>query len=189
MQKYRILIIDDDENLRDGLINLLALEGYEVKGAEDGKYALELLEDEVFDLIVTDYKMQDIDGMRFLKTIHRLYPSLKVIMITGYGSIEHAVEAMQAGALNYISKPVQPQKLLQIVEDILTPREKADSKTANKKISQLHHFHTMVGLSKPMQEVYRKIQEVTPTDMPVLIDGASGAGKERVAQAIHEISG
>jgi two-component system response regulator HydG len=189
MDKNRILIIDDDENLREGLINLLGLNGYDVKGAEDGKIALAMLEDQVFDLVITDYKMQDIDGMRFLKTISKSYPSLKVIMITGYGSIEHAVEAMQAGALNYISKPVHPQKLIKIVEDILAKTQKEDPHLANKQISELLHFQNMVGQSKPMQEVYQKIQEVGPTDIPVLIHGESGTGKELVAQAIHNISG
>jgi len=188
MNKNRILIIDDDDNLRDGLINLLDLEGYEVQGVEDGKIALELLEDQVFDLIITDYKMQDIDGMRFLKTITRQYPTLKVIMITGYGSIEHAVEAMQAGALNYISKPVEPQKLLKIVEDCLTIYDKKTSKETDDRLLKFRHFQDMVGQSKPMQEVYRKIQEVAPTDIPVLILGESGTGKELVARAIHDLS-
>jgi two-component system response regulator HydG len=189
MEKNRILIIDDDENLRDGLINLLGLQGFEVDGAPDGKVALDMLEDQVFDLIITDYKMQEMDGMRFLKTITRQSPTLKVIMITGYGSIEHAVEAMQAGALNYISKPVNPQKLIQIVEDSLaTPNSDIISKGDNKTLNKLRHFQDMVGLSKPMQIVYRKIQEVAPTDIPVLILGESGTGKELVAKAIHDLS-
>jgi DNA-binding NtrC family response regulator len=189
MEKYRVLIIDDDDNLRDGLIHLLEIQGYEVKGTHDGKAALEILNDHIFDLVITDYKMQEIDGMRFLKTINRQYPSLKVIMITGYGSIEHAVEAMQAGAVNYIAKPVVPQKLLKIVEDLLaTPRNKIKSKEKEEGLAKLHHFQDLVGLSKPMQDVYRKIREVAPTDIPVLILGESGTGKELVAQAIHDLS-
>jgi DNA-binding NtrC family response regulator len=189
MEKNRILIIDDDENLRDGLINLLNLQGYEATGAADGKIALEVLENQIFDLIITDYKMQDVDGMHLLKTINRYYPSLKVIMITGFGSIEHAVEAMQAGAINYISKPVIPQKLLQIVEDLLyTPNSELIRKDNGKTLDKMRHFQEMVGLSKPIQEVYRKIQEVAPTDIPVLILGESGTGKELVAKAIHDLS-
>lgn len=189
MSKNKVLIIDDDDNLRDGLINLLELHGYEVNGASDGKEALHILEDHLFDLIITDYKMQEVDGMSFLKTINRLYPSLKVIMITGYGSIEHAVEAMQAGAINYIAKPVIPQKLLKIVEDILATSKSDDTrKSSSKDLEKLRHFHELVGLSKPMQEVYRKIREVAPTDIPVLILGESGTGKELVARAIHDLS-
>jgi len=189
MEKNRILIIDDDENLRDGLINLLNLQGYEASGAADGKIALDMLENQIFDLIITDYKMQDVDGMHLLKTVNRQFPSLKVIMITGFGSIEHAVEAMQAGAINYISKPVIPQKLLQIVEDSLyTPNSELIRKDNGKMLNKMRHFQEMVGLSKPIQEVYRKIQEVAPTDIPVLILGESGTGKELVAKAIHDLS-
>ncbi|MBN2365905.1 MAG: sigma-54-dependent Fis family transcriptional regulator [Calditrichaeota bacterium] len=189
MEKNRILIIDDDENLRDGLINLLNLQGYEVSGASDGKKALEMLEDQVFDLIITDYKMQEIDGMSILRTIGKQFPAMKVIMITGFGSTEHAVEAMQAGALNYILKPVNPQKLIQIVEDsIATPGADIISKDSNKSLRKLQHFQEMVGMSKPMQEVYQKIKEVAPTDIPVLILGESGTGKELVSRAIHNLS-
>ncbi|OGB62313.1 MAG: hypothetical protein A2Y94_05265 [Caldithrix sp. RBG_13_44_9] len=189
MEKNRILIIDDDDNLRDGLINLLNLQGYEASGASDGKIALEILENQIFDLIITDYKMQDVDGMHFLRTVNHQFPSLKVIMITGFGSIEHAVEAMQAGALNYISKPVIPQKLLQIVEDSLSTTNKdLIQKLNGKTLDKMRHFQEMVGLSKPIQEVYRKIQEVAPTDIPVLILGESGTGKELVAKAIHDLS-
>ncbi len=189
MSKNKILIIDDDDNLRDGLINLLELHDYEVNGASDGKKALHILENQIFDLIITDYKMQEVDGMSFLKTISRLYPSIKVIMITGYGSIEHAVEAMQAGAINYIAKPIIPQKLIKIVADILTTSQGHDTrKSSRKDLEKLRHFHELVGLSKPMQEVYRKIREVAPTDIPVLILGESGTGKELVAKAIHDLS-
>ncbi len=187
MSKNKILIIDDDDNLRDGLINLLELHDYEVNGASDGKKALHILENQIFDLIITDYKMQEVDGMSFLRTISRLYPSMKVIMITGYGSIEHAVEAMQAGAINYIAKPIVPQKLIKIVEGILATSQVHDA-SSRKDLEKLRHFHELVGLSKPMQEVYRKIREVAPTDIPVLILGESGTGKELVASAIHDLS-
>ncbi len=189
MSKNRILIIDDDDNLRDGLINLLELQDYEVNGAADGKEALQILEDQIYDLVITDYKMQEVDGMRFLKTINHQYPSLKVIMITGYGSIEHAVEAMQAGAINYIAKPVIPQKLLKIVEDtVAIANNHRVAKSSDEVLAKLRHFHDFVGASKPMQEVYRKIREVAPTDLPVLILGESGTGKELVARAIHDLS-
>lgn len=189
MDSSRILIIDDDENLREGLLALLESNNYTVAGAGSGKEALALLENQVFDLIITDYKMQQMDGMDLLKSIHKNFPAMKVIMITGFGSIEHAVEAMQLGAVNYITKPPEPKKLLKIIERSLasgaTIRAGEKSK---KKLQKLLHFHQMVGLSKPMQEVYRKIQEVAPTDVPVLILGESGTGKELVARAIHEYS-
>ncbi len=188
MENGRILIIDDDDNIRDGMVSLLESRGYEAIGAADGKIALEMLEEQVFELIITDYKMQQMDGMRLLKSLNKQYPSLKVIMVTGFGSIEHAVEAMQAGAVNYITKPVMPQKLLKIVEDSLAQNSGSSNGDGKKSLEKFRHFHQMVGLSKPMQEVYRKIQEVAPTGVPVLILGESGTGKELVAGAIHECS-
>jgi len=189
MDKYSILIIDDDDNLRDGLMTLLEAHGFQTKGAANGKIALNLLENDIFDLIITDYRMQEMDGMHFLKTIQKQFPTLKVIMITGYGSIEHAVEAMQSGAINYISKPVKPQKLLDIINETLSlVQDEKQKEKGYRTLEKLQHFHEMVGLSKPMQEVYRKIKEVAATDIPVLILGESGTGKELVARAIHNLS-
>ncbi|MEJ2637626.1 MAG: sigma-54 dependent transcriptional regulator, partial [Calditrichia bacterium] len=189
MQKPRILVIDDDENLREGLLSLLETKDYTVKGASDGKAALNLLDEQIFDLIITDYKMQEMDGIRFIKTINRQFPSLKVIMMTGYGSVEHAVEAMQSGAINYITKPVEPKRLFKIIEDSLaTSMTAVQGKVEEQELKKLRHFHEMVGLSKPMQEVYRKIKGVASTNVPVLIVGESGTGKELVAKAIHELS-
>ena len=189
MEKQKILIIDDDDNLRDGLTTLLEAQDYDVDGAQNGKVALNLLEENIYDLILTDYRMQEMDGMSFLKKIQRQFPSLKVIMITGYGSIEHAVEAMQLGAVNYISKPINPKKLIDVVHDVLKTSSGNGPLSENKKALEKHlHFHDMVGLSKPMQEVYRKINEVAITDIPVLITGESGTGKELVASAIHNLS-
>ncbi len=189
MQKPRILVIDDDENLREGLLSLLETKDYTVKGASDGKAALNLLDEQIFDLIITDYKMQEMDGIRFIKTINRQFPSLKVIMMTGYGSVEHAVEAMQSGAINYITKPVEPKRLFKIIEDSLaTSMTAAQGKAEEEELKKLRHFHEMVGMSKPMQEVYRKIKGVASTNVPVLIVGESGTGKELVAKAIHELS-
>jgi DNA-binding NtrC family response regulator len=133
--------------------------------------------------------MQQMDGLRLIKKIRTEFPSTRVIMVTGYSSVEHAVEAMQSGAINYIEKPPDPKKLLQIIEKSLsTVNTRHVSKKRNLELQKLFHFHQMVGLSKPIQEVYRKIQEVAPTDVPVLILGESGTGKELVAKAIHDYS-
>jgi two-component system response regulator HydG/two-component system response regulator AtoC len=189
MENYRILIVDDDENLRIGIATILEDEGFEVHEAENGREGLEKLDQEVYDLIITDYKMNEMDGMRMLKQIKNEYPSIKVIMVTGFGSIEHAVEAIKLGAINYLTKPIKPKQLVQLVKNVLqvdeedlTPQQKRD------RLKKFYHFHQLVGQSKPMQQVYRKIKEVVPTDIPVLIIGESGTGKEMVAQAIHELS-
>ncbi len=190
MENYRILIVDDDENLRSGMVTILENEGFEVDEAENGRVGIEKLDKGIYDLIITDYKMNEMDGLRFLKQLKAEYPSMKVIMVTGYGSIEHAVEAMKLGAVNYITKPITPKKLIELVQNILdvnsehnlSPQEK------QKRLKKYYHFHQLVGQSKPMQQVYRKIKEVVNTDIPVLLLGESGTGKEMVAQAIHELS-
>ncbi len=189
MDKPRLLIIDDDDNFREGLLTILEAKGWNVEGAANGQEAIDRLDREVFELIITDYKMQQMDGMRLLKTISKNYPSIKVIMMTGYGSIEHAVEAMQSGAINYITKPVKSEKLIELINQTLAVEQKESDRANDKKaLEKLQHFHQMVGLSKPMQEVYQKIREVADTDVPVLILGESGTGKELVAQAIHKLS-
>ncbi|GAB4331440.1 MAG: sigma-54 dependent transcriptional regulator [Calditrichia bacterium] len=189
MERNRILIIDDEANIRDGLITLLTAKGYQTAAASDGTEALALLENEVFDLIITDYKMQQMDGMKLLEKINKEFPSCKVIMMTGYGSIEHAVEAMRSGAVHYLTKPIQPQKLYEIIGKTLHQDElPADLQKRKKALKKLCHFEGMVGLSKPMQEVYQKIRDVAGTDVGVFIIGESGTGKELVARAIHNLS-
>ena len=190
MEKYRILIVDDEENLRSGMATMLEEEGFEVFEAENGRVALDRLEQNVFDLIITDYKMNEMDGMKFLAQVSEHFPSLKVIMVTGYGSIEDAVTAMKLGAINYLTKPVKPKELiktvktvLQVDEDIATTVEEK-----RKKLQKYHHFYSLVGQSKAMQQVYKRIKEVAKTDIAVMIVGESGTGKEMVAQAIHQLS-
>ncbi|NOX36623.1 MAG: sigma-54-dependent Fis family transcriptional regulator [Calditrichaeota bacterium] len=186
---YRILVVDDDENHRIGMMTLLEEEGYEVDGAANGREGIERLDSGVYDLVITDYRMNEMDGMRFLKHLQENFPALKVIMVTGYGSIEHAVEAMQHGAMNYITKPVKPQKLLAVVDQVLKePGEEIPEEEKLQRLSQYFHFHRLVGRCKKMQQVYRKIRDVAPTDVSVMIIGESGTGKELVARAIHDYS-
>lgn len=190
MENYRILIVDDDENLRVGMATILEDEGFEVDEAENGRAGIEKLDEGLYDLIITDYKMNEMDGLHFLKQLKSDYPSMKVIMVTGFGTIEHAVEAMKLGAINYIQKPVKPKKLIQLVRTVLQVGD-GEAVTGAERVEQLKkyfHFHHIVGQSKAMQQVYRKIKEVVPTDIPVLIIGESGTGKEMVAQAIHQLS-
>ncbi|RMI14653.1 MAG: sigma-54-dependent Fis family transcriptional regulator [Calditrichaeota bacterium] len=190
MENYRILVVDDDDNLRMGIATMLEDEGFLVEEAENGREGIEKLDQSIFDLIITDYKMNEMDGMRFLKQLKKEYPSMKVIMITGYGSIEHAVEAMKLGAINYLPKPIKPKKLIHLVKSVLGAGEATELTPAQKekRLQKHYHFHRMIGQSKPMQQVYRKIQEVASTDIPVLLVGESGTGKEMVAHAIHDLS-
>lgn len=189
MSEFSILIVDDDKNHRGGMMTLLEEEGFKVDSAQNGREGIEKLERNIYDLILTDYKMNEMDGMKFLKHITANYPSLKVIMVTGFGSIEHAVEAMQHGAINYITKPVKPQKLIETIHSVLQDEdgEWSQEKT-EEQLKKYYHFHKMLGQTQAMQQVYRKIKEVAPTDISVLIIGESGTGKELVANAIHDLS-
>ena len=186
--KPRILIVDDDENHRIGMMTLLEEEGFEVAGAGNGREGIELLEKGAFDLVVTDYRMNEMDGMKFLKHLNAYFPAVKVIMVTGFGSIEHAVEAMQQGAINYITKPVKPQKLIEAIKTVFEEEAPPDTAELDERLSKFYHFHKLVGRSKPMQRVYTKIREVAEADIPVMILGESGTGKELVARAIHDLS-
>lgn len=190
MENYRILIVDDEENLRVGMATILEDEGFEVYEAANGKIGIEKLEQGIYDLIITDYKMNEMDGMKFLELLKADYPSMKVIMVTGYGTIEHAVEAMKLGAVNYMTKPVKPKELVEMVKTVLQIDENDDMNEAQKqeRLKKYYHFHNLVGQSKAIQQVYKRIKEVANTDIPVLIIGESGTGKEMVAQAVHALS-
>ncbi len=190
MENYRILIVDDEENLRVGMATILEDEGFEVHEAANGKIGIEKLEQGIYDLIITDYKMNEMDGMKFLELLKADYPSMKVIMVTGYGTIEHAVEAMKLGAVNYMTKPVKPKELVEMVKTVLQIDENDDMNEAQKqeRLKKYYHFHNLVGQSKAIQQVYKRIKEVANTDIPVLIIGESGTGKEMVAQAVHALS-
>lgn len=189
MLDFSILVVDDDENHRNGMMTLLEEEGFKVDSAQNGREGTEKLEQNIYDLILTDYKMNEMDGMKFLKHINSHYPSLRVIMITGFGTIEHAVEAMQHGAINYITKPIKPQELLKLIRGLMHDGDdEASREETERQLQKYYHFHKIVGQTKVMQNVYRKIKEVAPTDISVLIIGESGTGKELVANAIHEMS-
>ncbi len=179
-----ILVIDDDKNHREGLVLLLQAQKYSVDEADGAESAMRLIQRRHYDLVITDYKMQDIDGMELLKMINDYDPLLKVIMVTGFSSIEHAVEAVHLGAADYIPKPVDPVKLKEIIARLL-------AKNAGvKRAADRHHLHfdQIIGNSRPIRQLVKKINDVSDIDVPVLIFGASGTGKELVAQAIHKAS-
>ena len=128
MPKPKILVIDDDDAHRSAMVVMLEDENYEVEEADSGEQALEMINDQYYDLIITDFKMKRIDGMELLKLINDRDPLLKVIMVTGFGSIEHAVEAIHNGALDYIPKPVDPKKLKDAIKQALSTIEVVEEK-------------------------------------------------------------
>lgn len=183
--KAQILVIDDDKAHREGLVLLLQAYSFLVDQADGAMSAMALIRKKSYDLVLTDFKMQNVDGMELLKMITDFDPLLKVIMITGFSSIEHAVQALHLGAIDYIPKPVNPQKLKKVIERVL--QKPAMNKP--EKIPQRYiHFDEIIGKSRGIKQVVRKIQEIADIEVPVLIFGESGTGKELVARALHKSS-
>ncbi len=189
MEQVRMLIVDDEEIIREGLKRTLAGERYAVGTCANGYAAVEMLNDRQFDLIVTDLKMPGMNGIEVLKAVNTLQPDVPVIMITGYATVETAVEAMKQGAFDYITKPFDPDEFLEKVERALERRPVHTGEIQIAREMALHHgFGRFVGESREMQKVYRRIMQVAGTTSTVLITGESGTGKELVARAIHENS-
>jgi two-component system response regulator HydG len=191
MENKNLLIIDDDDAHRSGMVIMLEDEGYQVKEASSGEAALKILDKQTFDLVVTDYKMHEMDGIALLKIINDRNPLLKVIMVTGYSSIEQAVQAIHLGALDYIPKPLDPKKFKSVVRRALQQTEDTSAKPPVSPIfsaAKYTYFGEIVGRSRIIKEVITKIHKVAGIDIPVLVTGESGTGKELVARAIHTAS-
>ena len=189
MESTRLLIVDDEAVIRDGLKRVLEGEAFVVETCSSGYSAIEIMQQRDFDLIITDLKMPGMSGIEVLKSVRTLQPHIPVILITGYASIDTAVEAMKNGASDYISKPFAPDILLEKVRHALSQRSTPpDELFLNKEISLHHGFHKFIGESKEMQKVYHRIMHVAATNSTVLITGESGTGKELAARAIHDNS-
>ncbi len=182
----KILVVDDESIYRTVLYNALAERGFDVKIAVSGEEALEELENEEFDIIITDMKLKGaIDGLELLKRARELNNS-SVLIITAYGEIKTAVEVMQYGAFNYITKPFDIDLILHNIHLMIEQRKiLAENKYLHNELSKAYGFKEIVGNSKKMQQVMDMIQRVTFSDITVLINGESGTGKELLARAIH----
>jgi len=187
--RANILIIDDEETMRDSCRQTLSRDGHRVEAAEDGSKGLALLEAESFDLIILDFKMPGLSGMDVLKRIKGDDPEAVVIVITGYATIESAVEAIKSGAYDFIPKPFTPDSLRAIVKRALDKRELVlENVLLRSELKASLGPEVIVGQSKSMKKVEELVQKVGPTDTTVLISGESGTGKELVARAIHRCS-
>ncbi len=185
----KLLVIDDDQAHREGLVALLEDESYFVDESSGAEIAFKMIRQKSYDLVITDYKMQEVDGMELLKMINDYDPLLNVIMITGYSSIEHAVKAIHLGAMDYIPKPVDPVKLKNVIKRALSVSKSISENEKDSPIpSRYIHFGEMIGKSKALKSVVKKVNEIADFEVPVLISGESGTGKELVAAALHNAS-
>lgn len=184
--KGRILVVDDEPSMRTTLSILLKREGYQVSLAESGAEALPMLAPGEYDMILTDLKMEGMDGIELLRHIKAVDPQAEVLIFTAYGTIATAVEAMKLGAYDYIGKPFDEEELLLKVARAL--ERKALVREVQDLRQELQGQGRIVAASKEMREVLARIDQVAPTDATVLIEGESGTGKELVARAIHQRS-
>jgi len=181
-----ILIIDDEAAIRESLETLLGLENYAVESAESGEEGLAKIAGQPFDLVLLDFALPDRNGLEVLKEIRDRDPQLAVIMITAYGTVENAVNAMQAGAVNFIQKPWDNEKLLADVR-VTVGRKRAEEEIIQLKraLKERYNFENIVGRSEVMLRVFDLVAQVAPSRSTVLIQGESGTGKELIAKAIH----
>ncbi len=186
----RVLIVEDDRTMAEALVQLLERQGYATRAVESAEKALELLEkDPDYHVVLTDLVLPGMDGMKLLTRIKETYPQLEVVIMTGYGTIRSAVEAMKLGASDYITKPFDKDELLKVLGRIFKmKRLEQEVEELRSEIARSASFQGMVGKSKAMQEVFLKVSAAANTDAPVLIIGESGTGKELVARAIHNLS-
>jgi len=187
MESMKILVVDDEAPIRDMIRKGLSqMGGYHVEVAQNGVEAIEKLEKDVFDLVLTDLKMPEMDGLELLKTIKGTRPEVMVILVTAFGSIETAVEAMKIGANDYITKPIDLNELLIHVskaqKENLLLRE---NRLLRMEVRKKFEFNNIIGKSKRMQEIFSLIEKVALGNSTVMIYGGSGTGKELVAKAIH----
>src|SRR6266480_1836616 len=182
----RILVIDDEAEIRESLETLLQLEGYTVTSAATGTEGTTLLGERSFDIVLLDLALPDKNGMDVLAEIRTHAPQLSVIMITAYGTVEKAVTAMQAGATNFVQKPWDNEKLLADVRTAVA-RHRAEEENIQLKraLKQRYNFENIVGKSEPMLKIFDLVAQVAPSRSTVLLQGESGTGKELIAKAIH----
>lgn len=183
MDRGSILIIDDEEIIRTSCERILRPEGYRIKTGKSGAEGLRELDSSSFDLVLTDLKLPDIDGIEVLVRIKEKWPGTEVIIMTGYGTVQTAVRAMKAGVFDYIEKPFSPADLLALVKRAM---ERKGMPSQGREIVPSHYeLGNIVGVSQSMQRVFQLIAKVAATGSTVLVTGESGTGKELVAKAIH----
>ncbi|MCB0393295.1 MAG: sigma-54-dependent Fis family transcriptional regulator [Bdellovibrionales bacterium] len=184
--KARILVVDDEQSIREFLEIMLKKEGYDVTCAEDGAKAVDLLKKKSFDMVISDLQMPNMTGMELLTHVKDNYPELTFMIITAFGTTESAVEAMKKGAYDYITKPFKIDEVRINIANALKSRNlEFEKRNLKKELQKEHNFSNLVGNSSPMHRIYEMIERVSQSPTNVLVTGESGTGKEMVAKAIH----
>jgi two-component system, NtrC family, response regulator AtoC len=182
----KALIIDDDVSTLDLMRFQLQAEGFEVSTAENGKKGLEFIREKQFDIILTDLNLPDVSGIEMVKQSKEILPETEIIMVTGYGSTEKAIEATKAGAFYYIEKPVEFEELRVLIQKAIERKQQAaEIRELRGKLTSKNSYEGIIGASKSMQDIYEMIESVAASDANILILGESGTGKEVIANAIH----
>ncbi|HEX2675736.1 MAG TPA: response regulator, partial [Polyangiales bacterium] len=185
----RVLIADDEANARTALAELLREEGYAVETAADGFKALPKLEEFAPHMLLTDLKMPGMDGLELMRKAREHDREMPVVVMTAHGAIETAVDAMRQGAADYLTKPINVDELVIVIDRVLERRKLVEETgRLRERLSERNRIESIVGSSPPMLKVFETIQQVAPSRASVLITGESGTGKELVAAAIHEHS-
>jgi DNA-binding NtrC family response regulator len=186
VSQERILIIDDSEDICAHLAEYLGAEGFEVETSTDGAAGISLLESNFFDIVLTDLKMPGVDGMEILRYLKEHAPDSICIILTGYGTIRNSVEAIKAGAFDYLTKPVKLDEILIAVQRALEHRDlKRENINLRNQLKKKYQFENIIGDNEKIQKIFETIEKVADTDSTILILGESGTGKELIAKAIH----
>jgi DNA-binding NtrC family response regulator len=186
MVKRRVLIIEDEELKRRMVVDALADAGYEVRGTGDGTEGFQLLRDEFWDVALVDLKLPGLDGMTILAKAREIRPETSIVMMTAYGSVQTAVEAMKAGAYDFLTKPFTTDELLVKLERLFEYRAKSSENAALRQaLDSEYRLHSMVGRSRSMRQLFEQICVVADSDATVLVVGETGTGKELLADTIH----
>ena len=185
----KILIVDDDQTMRRSLVNWFESEGHNVYSSASGEEAIKKIKDSSYDIIITELKMPGINGLEVLRYTKRLDSDTEVIIITAYGTVETAVNAMKEGAYDYIVKPFSPEEIDHIVKKIIEHQSLIrENIILREQLYERHRFENIIGKSNKMQDIYALIENIAQSNITVLIQGESGTGKEMIARAIHNAS-
>ena len=189
MKNYSILIIDDEKSQRDILYGYLNKKGYKVFTAESGSQGIKIINENLVDIVLSDYKMPEMTGLEILAKVSQINPEISFVIITAYGTVENAVNAMHLGAYDYISKPVNLDELDLLIARIIENKNlKSENELLKKQLYEKYKLSSFISQSSKMEEVLSVAVRVADSKATILITGENGTGKEVLAKSIHFIS-